>query len=104
MSFKRGGRKRVDRYDLRYVWRRLPPHLKSFDGWLYSAGPDGGGDPTGLRDWLTAVTDWLHVEFGNDPKAPTAVQVGAVGGLTFEVWYREMLSRSGRRLVSVPTL
>ena len=104
MSFRRGGRRRVDRYDVRQVWKRLPHHLKTFDGWLYG-GEGDGGEAAGLRDWSVAVGDWLRVEFGHDPNAPSAFQVGAVGGLTAAGWFEVMLSRrpDERRLMSVPS-
>ena len=60
---------------------RLPDELRSFDPWLYT----DGGTPTGLIDYLTALT--VHVE----PHEPMPVVNAA--GLSVADWYRTMLSR-----------
>ena len=106
MSYKRGGGgRRVDRYDPKVVWKKLPHPFKTFDGWYYTSGRNGEGSAAGLRDWCEGVGEWLREEFGpNDPKAPSAVQVGAVGGLTFAAWYEHMLRSfppGSRRLIPV---
>ena len=96
MSFKRGVKK-VDRYDLHRVWKKLPHTMKTFD--LYLTAPDGM--PNGLRQYWRDLDAWLAREFGSDPRRPDPVAVMAVGGLTADGWYREMLRRDGGRRLAL---
>jgi hypothetical protein len=56
--------------------------LRSFDRWRYS----DHGDPTGLRDYLSAVTDHLG------DYAHLTVPVVNAAGLSAADWYRRMLT------------
>ena len=96
MSFKRG-KKKVDRYDLHRVWKKLPHTLKSFD--LYFVAPEGM--PDGLRQYHRDLSAWLEREFGRDPHAPNVADVMKIGGLTADGWYREMLRRDGSRRLAL---
>jgi hypothetical protein len=57
--------------------------------------------PDGLRQYHRDLDACLLREFGNDPHAPTVGQAMAVGGLTADGWYREMLRRDGGRRLEV---
>lgn len=79
----RRNRQRAD--DPEALAARLPNELRSFDRWGYS----DHGDPSGLRDYLSAATDHLG------DYAHLAVQVANAAGLSAGGWYRQMLTGRG---------
>jgi hypothetical protein len=97
MTYRRNQRRRVNPYDVRRVFKKLPHTLKSFE--LYFLAPNG--TPDGLRQYVRDLNAWLDREFGNDPHRPDPLAVMAVGGLTADGWYREMLRRDGGRRLSL---
>jgi hypothetical protein len=101
MSFKREGGSRVDPYDCKRLFKKLPHTLKTFDLWFYTSAKNNEGEAAGLREYHLAVGRWLREQFGNDPQAPSSIEVAAAGGLTYEVWYRHMLTRGDRHLMPV---
>jgi hypothetical protein len=78
--------RKIDRVDV--LAKHLPVELRSFKQWYYSEG----GQPTGLRDYMTAVTVWIDEELGTPKGAVLATKVMAAAGLTPADWYRRMLS------------
>lgn len=64
---------------------QLPPQLRTFTDWHR----DDGGDPTGIREYTTAITEWL--DSGDLPRGLTASVMHAAG-LTAASWYRTMLA------------
>jgi hypothetical protein len=92
----------VNRYDAKQVWAKLPHTLKSFDLYYFTSGPDiSEGTPEGLRQYLRDLSDWLDGEFGGDPATPSVQDVMAAGGLSVDLWFREVFRRCGGRRLSV---
>jgi hypothetical protein len=94
MTYRRQQRRRIDRYDPKHVWKKLPHTLKTFDSFYYVSGPGNSGAAEGLSDYLNELADFLRIEFGADPNAPEPADVMAVGGLTVNKWYDRMLRRA----------
>jgi uncharacterized protein (DUF2267 family) len=73
---------RIDPSDPAALAARLPDELRSFDSWHYT----DNGDPTGLRDYLAAVSDHLG------DYADLTMPVMNAAGLSAADWYRRMLT------------
>ena len=81
-------RERPDRVEV--LAKRLPEELRSFTDWLYSEG----GQPTGLKDYMAQLEDWIADELGKPPEvgAVLSLKVMQAAGLLPGDWYRHMLS------------
>ncbi|SKR80601.1 Uncharacterised protein [Mycobacteroides abscessus subsp. abscessus] len=66
---------------------QLPTRLRTFTDWYR----DDSGDPTGIREYTTALTEWL--DSGDLPRGLTTPVMHA-GELTVANWYLTMLSKS----------
>jgi hypothetical protein len=81
----------------------LPDDLRSFDAWYYSHD----GQPTGLRDYLAALSAWLDGEPQSRGRTMTQPVMEAAG-LTPADWYMRMLlterTRTGAACTQAPAL